>query len=97
MRMPVWATKAGLAFGRRLAMLRHDAGALSQSSSRRPRRRPASLGVQVRCHSLGITESQQRACTDASGFIQLPNPGGLVLAGLLAAMRQILRFWTGMA
>ena len=44
--------------------LRHGAGALNQSSSGRPRRRPAKLGVQVRCHGLGITESQQRGDTD---------------------------------
>jgi len=31
-----------------------------------PRPRPANLGVQVRCHGLGITESQHPARTDAS-------------------------------
>jgi hypothetical protein len=42
-----------------------------------PRRRPANLGAQVRCHGLGITESQQPACTDASRFIQIADSGRL--------------------
>ncbi len=73
-----WRACAGdpgrLALGRRLAMLWYDAGACTQSSSGRPRRRPANLGAQVCCHGLGITESQQPACTDASRFhSDLPN------------------------
>jgi hypothetical protein len=37
----------------------------------------ANLGVQVRCHGLGITESQQRACSDPPGFIQIADSGRL--------------------
>jgi hypothetical protein len=45
-----------------------------------PRRRSANLGVHVRCHGLGITESQQPACTDASRFHSVADSARLTCA-----------------
>jgi hypothetical protein len=65
---PARGTEARLALGRRLGIRGMTPGAEPDPVFGQPRRRPANLGVQVRCHGLGITESQQPACTDASRF-----------------------------
>ena len=56
---------------RRLAILRHDARALNPIQFRPAAAATSNLGMQVRCHGLGITESQQPACTAAPGLIQI--------------------------
>jgi hypothetical protein len=82
MRKPARLTEARLALGRRLAILRRDAGALNSIQFRSA---AAAAQPTWACRSvvmaLGITESQQPACTHAFRFhSDLPNTSRLAEA-----------------